>query len=148
LDSTALDLPQVPHLPGRTPRPPEHIFERLKNAISPDLSLSEVASSATFRCGLEAFSSRYYWEAHELWEAVWMCLPPASAEKQFMRGLIQLANAGLKNRMGRRIAADRILALADAAFSEAAMRKRGAMMGLSRDDVASLRLQAALDSED
>lgn len=77
-----------------------------------------------------------------------MCLPPASAEKQFMRGLIQLANAGLKNRMGRRIAADRILALADAAFSEAAMRKRGAMMGLSRDDVASLRLQAALDSED
>ena len=40
-----------------------------------------------------------------------MVLPPASAERHLLQGLIQLANGGLKARMGRENAARRIAAL-------------------------------------
>lgn len=137
-----LVLPPVPYLPGRTPRPPEHLFEPLKRELSPALTARDLASSIAFRCGLEAFFAGYYWEAHELWEAVWMCLPPASAERHFVRGLIQLANAGLKRRMRRPAAARRILALADAAFSEAAPSGSKAVMTIDVELLSKMRQQA------
>jgi hypothetical protein len=41
--------------------------------------------------GLEAFNSRKFFEAHELWEDVWrVTLDP---DKRFLQGLIQLAAA-------------------------------------------------------
>jgi predicted metal-dependent hydrolase len=42
--------------------------------------------------GREAFNRRGYFEAHELWEEVWLEL--AGAERSFVQGLIQIA-AGL-----------------------------------------------------
>ncbi|MEZ5932092.1 MAG: DUF309 domain-containing protein [Alphaproteobacteria bacterium] len=141
----ALVLPPAPHLPGRTPRPPEGFFEPLKIGLSATQSPAELASSTAFRSGLEAFHAGYYWEAHELWEAVWMYLPPASAERQLLRGLIQLANAGLKRRMGRPAAALRILALADAALAEATGRNLPPIMNLTAEMLASLRAHAAAE---
>ena len=116
-------LPPAPHQPGRTPRPEDALFAPLKAGLSSELSSEDFAASDAFRGGLEAFEAGYFWEAHELWEAVWICLPPASAERQLLQGLIQLANAGLKNGMGQTSAAERILSLADAALSEAARRR-------------------------
>ncbi len=142
----ALTLPEVPHLPGRTPRPPESLFAPLKQGLTPALPPGALAASPAFRAGLHAFIRRYYWEAHEFWEAVWACLPPAGAERLFLRGLIQLANAGLKARMGRPAAAVKILALADAALAEAGQRHAGILMGLTRERLVALRQQAATDS--
>lgn len=139
-------LPPVPHLPGRTPRPPDAIFEPLKATLDQGLSPRAMAESPAFVGGLAAFSHRYYWEAHELWEAVWIRLPPASAERCLMRGLIQLANAGLKGRMGRAAAASRILGLADTALAEAAHRARAPLMGLDCQRLHALRAQAAAES--
>ena len=140
-----LVLPPAPYLPGRTPRPPEGFFEPLKIGLSSQHAPAELASSAAFRGGLEAFHAGYYWEAHELWEAVWMCLPPASAERQLLRGLIQLANAGLKRRMGRPAAALRILALADAALADATRRNLPPIMNLTAEMLGSLRAHAAAE---
>ena len=76
-----------------------------------------------------------------------MCLPPASAERHLLQGLIQLANAGLKARMGRRAAALRILDLADAAFREAFLHAReDFLMGLSRSKVEELKEHASAPS--
>ena len=135
------DLPPVPHLPGRTPRPPESAFADLKNDLSRGLSPAELAASPAFHEGLRAFSERYYWEAHELFEAVWTYLPPASAERHLVQGLIQLANAGLKGRMERDKAAIRIGHLAESAIAEA-FRGQAAPMGLTRRDVAAMEKQA------
>ena len=140
-------LPPVPHLPGRTPRPPDEIFEPLKATLAQRGSPEEMAQSAAFAGGLSAFAHRYYWEAHELWEAVWIRLPPASAERYLMRGLIQLANAGLKGRMGRDAAAVRILDLADGALAEAAARASTPLMGLDADRLRALRTRAAAESD-
>lgn len=133
-----LDLPPSPYLPGLTERPDDALFAPLKAGLSPDRPAAELAESAAFLGGLEAFGRGYYWEAHELWEAVWMCLPPASAERHLLRGLIQLANARLKARMGRDGAAMRIAGLADAAVREAFLHGHDRLMGLSRADVAEL----------
>ncbi|MGG7567824.1 DUF309 domain-containing protein [Rhodovulum sp. DZ06] len=135
-------LPPAPHLPGRTPRPPEALFAALTEAV-PEGPGALLAPA--FAAGREAFARRYYWEAHELWEAVWMALPPASAEKLALRGLIGLANAGLKGRMDRGAAAARILARAEAELTEAASRG-AALPGLDGAALAAMRAQAADDS--
>ncbi len=139
-------LPPKPHVPGRTPRPPEALFEPLQSPLSADLSPSDLLASAAFHEGLRAFRMRYYWEAHELWEAVWMALPPAGPDRLRLRGVIQLANAGLKGRMGRPTAARRILALADAALAEADRRGGAGQADLAPAGLAGLRAQAAAES--
>lgn len=139
-------LPPVPHWPGRNARPPEALFAPLKATVAPGMDAAALAGSDAFSQGLRAFRAGYFWEAHELWEAVWTCLPPAAAQRLAMRGLIQLANAGLKARMGQNGAAARILALADAALDEAARRGADCAMGLTRAKVDELRAQATGDS--
>ena len=59
-----------------------------------------------------------------------------------MRGLIQLANGGLKARMGRENAARRIAALADTALREAFLQGQEGLMGLGRGEVEEMRNQA------
>ena len=137
-------LPPQPHFPGQTERPSEAYFAPFKVGLGPDVS--ELAASAAFAAGLQAFAQRYYWEAHEFWEPVWMALPPNGAERLFLRGLIQLANAGLKARMGRDGAAVRVLKLADAAVAEAFHRASGPIFELTDSDVRVLRRQVIDDS--
>jgi uncharacterized protein len=42
-----------------------------------------------FRRGLEAFNSAHFYDAHELWEELW--LETLNPEKMFLQGLIQVA---------------------------------------------------------
>lgn len=134
----AFALPPSPYLPGRAARPDAAAFDALKTGLHPGLSIAELAASDAFGAGRAAFARGYFWEAHELWEAVWICLPPASAERHLLRGLIQLANAGLKARMGRSGAAARISALADRALREAFLHRRDPVMGLPRGEVEEM----------
>lgn len=127
-------LPPVPYRPGQTPRPPEGLFaaeiaalESLGNPADP----ADLARSAAFVGGIAAFRAGYFWEAHELWEPVWMRLPPQSPERHLMQGLIQRANAELKRAMGQPGAAARIDARARAALAEAFLRGPGPVMGFT-----------------
>ncbi len=45
----------------------------------------------TFRRGLEEFNTEHFFEAHEVWEEVW--LASAEPEKRFLQGIIQIAAA-------------------------------------------------------
>ena len=71
-----------PHLPGRTQRPSEEVFEPIKHRLAQTSSTDDLAQSDAFSFGIEAFLHGYFWEAHELWEAVWLRLPPASPERR------------------------------------------------------------------
>jgi hypothetical protein len=133
-----LVLPPEPHMPGLTARPDDALFAPLKSGLGSHLDVEALAASAAFLGGREAFERGYFWEAHELWEAVWTCLPPASAERNLLRGLIQLANARLKLRMARPRAVERIAALADSALQEAFRGRTELLMGLSRVEVEAL----------
>lgn len=138
-------LPAQPHLPGRNGRPDPALFAPLLQGLA-GLDRAGLAQSAAYGAGFEAFARGYYWEAHECWEPVWAALPPASAERALLRGLIQLANAGLKRRMGREAAAARILALAGAALAEAGRRGGDSGMGLAPARLEALRRQVSAES--
>lgn len=140
-----IPLPGPPHLPGRNPRPDPALFTPYLSGLD-GLSVAALAESPAFAAGFQAFAARFYWEAHEFWEPVWAALPPASAERQLLRGLIQLTNAGLKRRMGRGAAAARILVLADAALAAALGGVSGPLMALDRERLAAMRAQVAAES--
>ncbi len=108
--------PPFAHVPGQTPRHAEGAFDALR--ADPDTA---------WRTGCLYLSEGYFWEAHELLEAVWMAAPQASAERRLVQALIQLANAGLKARMGRPRAVARLWALAEAGL----VGQRGVVRGVS-----------------
>jgi uncharacterized protein len=64
-----------------------------------------------FRRGALLFNSGYFFEAHEVWEDVWRPLP-ASPEKMFLQGVIQIAVACHHHATGNRVGALSLLARA------------------------------------
>lgn len=115
-----------PYIPGQTERPPEGAFDHLKGVAEP------LAECPAWRAGKRFFREGFFWEAHEVWEAVWMAAPENSAEKVMVQGAIQLANARLKRRMGRDAAAAKLEGMAWGLMAEAWRRADGPVMGLVR----------------
>ena len=127
--------PPHAYIPGRTARHPEDLFDPLKVTARRGMTSGELAESRAWAEGLRFYREGYYWEAHELLEAVWMATGPNSAERRMVQAVIQLANARLKAAMGRRNAAERLAGIAAAHLAEA-RAARGAVLGLSPDWVA------------
>ena len=102
-DLTDADVrwPTHAYIPGVNERHVEDAFDSIKSGLTAGMSVPELAASSAFQHGLYYLDGGYYWEAHELFEPVWMSLPDNSDEKQFVQALIQVANAYLKHRMHR-----------------------------------------------
>ena len=111
-------LPRSAHVPGTGTAPDREPLEAAKTWVRRPVRAEAWESDAAYRYGAALYVNGYFWEAHEVWEAVWMACPPNGAERRFLRGLIQLANAALKLRMERPRAAVRLLREAIEAFSE------------------------------
>lgn len=109
------------------------------------MDAAALAGHGAFQTGCAAFVRGYYWEAHELLEAVWACAPPNSAERHLLQALIHLANAGLKARMGRPAAVARIRARAADSMAAAFLHRGDAVMGVTAASVAGW--QAQIDRE-
>lgn len=120
-------IPMPPHayVPGESARHAEGAFDALR--ADPETA---------WRAGCHYLAEGYFWEAHEMLEAVWMAQPQGSAERRVVQALIQVANAGLKARMGRPRAVERLWALAEAGFAN----ERGVVFGVS---VGSVRARLA-----
>ncbi len=65
------------------------------------MSVAQIRASDAWQGGWVLFDQGFFWEAHEVWEPVWMCLPRHSDERTMVQACIQLANAHLKKIMGR-----------------------------------------------
>jgi len=63
------------------------------NAVTNDASYQ---SNTGWLYGIHLFNHGFYWEAHEVLEAVWNNAAPNSREKHLVQGVIQIANAQLK----------------------------------------------------
>ena len=128
-----MERPPHAYLPGRTARHPEGLFDAMKEIAVP------LADSPAWATGLRFLRAGYYWEAHEVLEAVWMAAPERSGEKAAVQGAIQIANAALKARMGQGRATERLLRLADGLLAEAERLGGLAAMRLEAKDVTELR---------
>ena len=103
-----IPLPPHVYVPGRTARHPVDRFAALRDSVQPGMTSRALAATPAFRAGLLYLDRGYFWECHEVLEAVWMQTPEASAERDMVQALIQLANARLKLLMDRPRAALRL----------------------------------------
>ena len=59
------------------------------------------ADNQAYIYGFALLRAGCYWEAHEVWEPVWLASPPNGRARTLLRALIQTANAQLKLKMSR-----------------------------------------------
>jgi hypothetical protein len=103
-----LPLPEQPHVPGSGSSPDMAPLEAAKALAPPQTCVNAWQDNRAYLYGHDLLEAGFFWEAHEVWEAVWLNCPPNSVERVLLRMLIQQANARLKLVMGRRNAAGRL----------------------------------------
>ena len=131
--------PAYAHIPGRNARHPEGTFEAIcAAALSPTTS-ETAAENIAWQAGISFLETGFYWEAHEVLEPVWLNARANSPERFLVHALIQLANAALKQVMGRPKASLRLCAIARSHLAGAGPGA-GQLMGL---DLA--RVENAID---
>jgi uncharacterized protein len=108
--TSSLDLPRWTHVPGMGGEPDRAPLEAAKERVRRPVRGEAWESDEAYCYGAALCVRGFFWEAHEVWEAVWKACLPNSRERLFLQALIQLANAALKIRMGRQTAALRLLA--------------------------------------
>ena len=101
-------LPVTAYVPGLTPRPEDSPAFDASAAAPAVTDPEDWQGNATYLYGFTLYRAGFFWEAHEVWEPVWMHARANARERALMRGLIQLANACLKLRMERPRAAIRL----------------------------------------
>ena len=121
--------PPHAYIPGKTPRHPEDLFYDIK-ATASGIAVSDMPTCPAWRSGLQFLEAGFFWEAHEVLEAVWMACPPNSPEKLMVQAVIQSANARLKAVMGREAAATRLRQMSQRLAKEATLRAGGAVLGM------------------
>ncbi len=70
----------------------------------------------------DLFDNRYYWEAHEAWEAMWHSCTPGSPAHKVLQSLIQIAAAVLQHHMGSKRGSRSLLGRAKERLSQANIR--------------------------
>jgi hypothetical protein len=106
-------LPALSHVPGTGSEPDMAPLERVKQTCLPRVDPDNWRDNVAYRYGWSLFDAGLFWEAHEIWEPVWHACAPNSRERHLLRALIQLANARLKQKMGKQNASARLLGEAD-----------------------------------
>lgn len=124
--------PDHAYVPGRTARHNEADFDAIKETAKAGLSADSLAASHAFLMGLRYLDRGFFWEAHEVFEPIWMVLPEPSRERQFVQGLIQIANGFLKLEMERPKAAARLAKIARELVPQ---ENQGAIMGVELMEV-------------
>ncbi len=122
-------------------RPDDAIFAPLKLSIDDAATVDDLTYTPAMQIALIAMKRRYYWEAHELLEALWLSAPPSSAEQILLKSLIQYANAGLKARLDKASAAQKIFHLAHQAKTASYRLKPRIIMHLTEEFIQEIEDQ-------
>lgn len=111
----ALPLPPYRYLPGRAPHPLRHPDGH--RHFHPDPLPGPLwdpqrapAADRRFRHGADLYDAGFWWEAHELWEAIWHAVPRDRPERTLLQGLIQGAACRVKLALGHEAPARRLRA--------------------------------------
>lgn len=102
------DMPPHVYIPGKTARHPDTLFDVIKQSVTPGLPPDQLHHTQAWMAGMAYLEAGYFWECHEVLEAVWMQTREQSAERDMVQAVIQLANARLKLLMDRPKAAARL----------------------------------------
>jgi predicted metal-dependent hydrolase len=124
-------LPTRRHIPGSGSTPDRVALEPAKAQTPDRVCDRNWREVPAYLFGIELYAAGYFWEAHEVWEPVWMASAPNSRERLLLAGLIQLANACLKLEMGRHKAALRLVEECLRHLRACARPAAGPLMGIA-----------------
>jgi len=113
-------FPAHAYVPGENSRHSDGWFDDIKDSVSQDIPVNDLHRTHAFQVGRAYFDQGYYWECHEVLEAVWLRTGDPSPERDMVQALIQLANARLKLRMGKPNAARRLCDMVEAHLARCA----------------------------
>jgi hypothetical protein len=116
-------MPQWAHVPGETREADHARLANVKVLVPQRFERVVPADHPAVRHGLALNDAGFFWECHEILEAVWMAAPQGGRDRILLRACIQIANANLKSKMQRGAAAMRLDAEAAALLDE--VRARG-----------------------
>lgn len=133
----ALPLPAEAHRPGENPRPAGDLLASVIATAPPVTHADAAAGNLAWNYGLRLIDEGFYWEAHEVLEAVWARAAPNGRERHLTQAVIHLANGALKATMRQPNAAHRLAALAAECAARAFAGHDGCLMGLSAADLAA-----------
>ncbi|MBV8849914.1 MAG: DUF309 domain-containing protein [Methylobacteriaceae bacterium] len=125
----AIPIPRWAYVPGGDVEPDRAALEQAKSFVPRRFEGFVPWQHAALLYGLVLNDSEFYWESHEVLEAVWKAAPMNGLDRIVLQALIQTANAGLKQRMGRHAAAGRLVMHAQELLGEFIFRKRAADIG-------------------
>ena len=104
-------FPEYRYIPGENPHPTRdpkgHSYNKPVNELS-GFSPEEWSTCKEYLFGIDLFNFGYWWEAHEVLEAVWISAGRNTDTGLFVQGLIQLSAAHLKGLQGYRSAARKL----------------------------------------
>ena len=121
---SGLALPGWTYVPGQTAAPDHAPLAQAKLLVPPRFDSFVPADHPAVRYGLALNDAGFFWESHEILEAVWKVAPQGGRDRILLRACIQIANANLKVRMDRPRAAVRLFDEALADLTELAVRQR------------------------
>lgn len=101
-------LPPWSFVPGHRPHPRRHPEGHSYGAPEPVVSPPIRRSDPAIARGEALFDQGYYWEAHEVFEAVWIAAGRKGPAADVARSIVQLAAAGVKLRQGVTAGASRL----------------------------------------
>jgi len=88
-----------------------------------------------FLFAADLFDHRFYWEAHEAWEAMWHFAADGTPVRDLLQSLIQCAAAALQHHMGRQTGAEHLLERAEARLQPWLDRGHGAIYGVIVEEI-------------
>lgn len=132
-------LPAHAHIPGSGSEPDMAPLQRVKRTCPKRIDPEAWSDIVAYRYGWSLFNAGFFWEAHEIWEAVWLACAPNSRERDLLRALIQIANGRLKRTMKKDMASARLFAEADHLLAEVAGPESTMPLPLMGVDIGGLR---------
>jgi len=130
-------LPAYRHLPGQNERPSDGVLESIASQVSALPTACSEVNYSVWVYSVRLINEHYFWEAHEVLEAIWNCATPNSRERSLVQCLIQLSNARLKVTLGQPRAAKRLKQLSSDCFERAYGSLTEPIMGISHNELAA-----------
>jgi predicted metal-dependent hydrolase len=104
-------FPSYRYVPGKSPHPRRNLQGHSFGLPEPKLPAfppEEWHTSEDYRYGIDLYNFAYWWECHEIFEALWHAVGPKTEQGNFFQALIQIAAGNLKQSAGARPSAERL----------------------------------------
>ncbi len=122
--SDDLPLPRWRYTPGTGNQPDREILERVKALVPLRFESHVPLDHPALLYGLALNDQGFFWECHEILEAVWKAAPQGGRDRILLRACIQIANANLKQVLKQPRAVARLLTEAIGELDELNRREK------------------------